>query len=114
MWLAEGLLVYLTRAQNDALVDDVTALAAPGSRLGLTLSGRAEDADGRAEVEPVFEHEKLWRSGSPGDASEWLGPRGWSVDTYEAAERAVAYGRPFPDGLAARRRSRLIDATRLG
>lgn len=113
VWLAEGLLVYLTRAQNEVLLDDVSVLAAPGSRLGLTLSSRTEGADPTTDDEPVFEHERLWRSASPGDADAWLGPRGWSVDVYRADDRAAAYGRSVDGGLASRGRARLIDATRL-
>jgi len=109
VWLAEGLLVYLSRAQNEVLLDDVSVLAAPGSRLGLTLSSRTE---GSAPTTPVFEHERLWRSASPGDAEAWLGPRGWSVDVYRAGERSAAYGRPALTG-SARGRARLVDATRL-
>lgn len=113
VWLAEGLLVYLTREQNERLIDDVSRLAAPGSRLGLTLSGRTEGATNVRRDATAFEHERLFRSASPGDAAAWLGPRGWAVDEYRATERAAAYGRPVA-GDAARRRGRLIDATRTG
>jgi methyltransferase (TIGR00027 family) len=110
VWLAEGLLVYLTRAQNETLVDDVSRLAAPGSRLGLTVSGRTEGALGT----PAFEHERLWQSASPGDATEWLEPRGWSVEEHGAADRAVAYGLRAGTASGARGRARLVDATRRG
>jgi methyltransferase (TIGR00027 family) len=110
-WLAEGLLVYLTREQNDTLLDDVSVLAAPGSRLGLTLSSRTEAA-GSGATAPVFEHERLWRSASPGDATAWLGPRGWSVAVHLASERAAVYGRPSSPASTARRGARLVDATR--
>jgi methyltransferase (TIGR00027 family) len=113
VWLAEGLLVYLTRAQNEELVDDVSRLAAPGSRLGLTLSGRSGDGERTGSDTPVFEHERLWQSASPGDAIEWLGPRGWSVEVRRPADLAMAYGLPAGTGRGARGRARLIDATRL-
>jgi methyltransferase (TIGR00027 family) len=112
VWLAEGLLVYLTPEENERLVDAVSELAAPGSRLGLTLSGRTEGAEPTNEA-PVFEHERLWRSASPGDAATWLGPRGWTVDVHLAAERAETYGDPMGPASTARARSRLVDATRL-
>jgi methyltransferase (TIGR00027 family) len=113
VWLAEGLLVYLTRAQNEALVDDVSRLAAPGSRLGLTLSGRTEGGDRTGTAAPEFDHERLWESASPGDATEWLGPRGWSVEEHRLVDRAAAYGLPTGTALGSRARARLIDATRL-
>ena len=112
VWLAEGLLVYLTRDQNEHLLDAVSELAAPGSRLGLTLSGRSE-ADGPSGQEtPVFEHERLWRSASPGDAAAWLGPRGWSATVHLAADRAAAYGGTTRPASGSRGRARLVDATR--
>lgn len=40
-WVAEGLLVYLSPDDVDQLLDRVTDLSAPGSRLGLTFRNRA-------------------------------------------------------------------------
>ncbi|MGZ6931489.1 MAG: SAM-dependent methyltransferase [Acidimicrobiia bacterium] len=111
MWLAEGLLVYLTRQQNEKLIDDVSDASSPGSRLGLTLSSRNE---GQARTGGnLFEHERLQQSASPGDAADWLGPRGWSVEVHLATDRAPAYGRraAVTDTPT---RGRLVDATRLG
>jgi methyltransferase (TIGR00027 family) len=114
VWLAEGLLVYLTRPQNESLVDEVSRLAAPGSRLGLTLSGRTADDAPADPTGPAFEHERLWRSASPGDAVVWLGPRGWAVREHRATDRALAYGLPGDTAFGARGRARLVDATRQG
>jgi methyltransferase (TIGR00027 family) len=114
VWLAEGLLVYLTPAQNESLVDDVSTLAAPGSRLGLTISGRTEDDAPADATAPAFEHERLWQSASPGAADAWLGPRGWSVREHRAADRAAEYGLPDDTAFGARGRARLVDATRQG
>ena len=114
VWLAEGLLVYLTRDQNEHLLDAVSELAAPGSRLGVTLSSRSEADGPTGEEAPVFEHEQLWRSASPGDAAAWLGPRGWSVTVHLAAERAAGYGEATRPASGSRSRARLVDATRAG
>lgn len=114
VWLAEGLLVYLTRAQNESLIGEVSRLAAPGSRLGLTLSGRTEEEEPADPNGPAFEHERLWRSASPGDAVAWLGPRGWSVREHRATEIAVEYGLSAETAFGARGRARLVDATRQG
>ena len=111
MWLAEGLLVYLTRQQNETLIDDVTDLSSPGSRLGLTLSSREEGRDW--DGDDLFEHERLQRSASPGDAAGWLAPRGWSVEVHFATDRAAAYGCPAAVS-GTHPRGRLVDATRLG
>jgi methyltransferase (TIGR00027 family) len=40
IWVAEGLLVYLSPGQVDRLLDEVTSLSAPASRLGLTFRNR--------------------------------------------------------------------------
>jgi len=39
-WLVEGVLFYLPREAIDRILDDVTRLAAPGSRLGLDIVNR--------------------------------------------------------------------------
>lgn len=109
VWLAEGLLVYLTAEQNEALIDAASIRSAVGSRLGLTLSSREEPP---RDVDPL-DHESLFRSASPGDAAAWLGPRGWRVEVHTAAERAHAYGRTEVPISGRRRRARLVDARRV-
>ena len=48
-WIAEGLLVYLSPADVDRLLDTITGLSAPGSWLGLTMTTReAGSFDGHA------------------------------------------------------------------
>src|SRR5512142_77956 len=54
-WLAEGLLVYLTAAEKDRLVDQVGQLSASGSRLAVSYASRTA---GLAQAS----------GGSPGDA----------------------------------------------
>lgn len=42
VWIAEGLLVYLTAAAVDALLTGLTTLSAPGSRMGLTMTTQSQ------------------------------------------------------------------------
>jgi len=42
VWIAEGLLVYLTAEAVETLLADLTALSAPGSRMGLTMTTRSQ------------------------------------------------------------------------
>jgi methyltransferase (TIGR00027 family) len=115
VWIAEGLLVYLTAAERDALLADVTGLSAPGSRLGLTMTSRSpsgEDGPGR-----VTRMMTLWRSAAPDDPAGWLAGHGWAARLASARDLLTAHGRsvpgaPAPSGGQPRRpRGLLIDAT---
>jgi methyltransferase (TIGR00027 family) len=88
-WVAEGLLMYLSRADADRLLDRVTALSAPGSRIVTEYFDRAwQDSDvvndtlddqdraawdlvrGSFLYGPVDEHPAAWLSGhgwAPGE-----------------------------------------------
>jgi methyltransferase (TIGR00027 family) len=114
-WLAEGLLVYLPEERREAVIDDVSALSVPGSRLGVTLASAERRAEPPAETAAIPSRPRdyiaLWQSDAPADASEWLAPRGWSVQEFNAFERAGSYGLPEV-GTAGTRHARLIDATR--
>jgi len=114
-WLAEGLLVYLPEERREAVIDDVTGLSKPGSRLGITLASADRRRDGGAGSGAMpsrpGDYVALWQSDAPADVAVWLEPRGWDVSEFDAFERARAYGlsarRPPGEG-----RARLVDATR--
>jgi methyltransferase (TIGR00027 family) len=113
-WIAEGLLVYLEPDDVDGVVADLTSLSAPGSRLGLTLSGRPPAAPGGG---PVRWDVALRRSVAPDDPAGWLSGHGWRTGQMTgAAEVLGAHGRttaaspPRPRG--GRPGGLLIDATR--
>ncbi|WP_145910481.1 SAM-dependent methyltransferase [Kitasatospora viridis] len=97
-WLLEGLLVYLESAEVATLLDTVTGLAAPGSRLALTHGrGRSEHPDripAAPESDPglaaVYE---LWRGGLAEDPVAWLDRHGWQAERHDRAELAREYGR---------------------
>ena len=118
-WLAEGLLVYLTEATREAVVDELTRRSVRGSHFGLTAASADRRADSRRAPDALpsrpGDYVALWQSGAPPDAHVWLGERGWSVDQYDAVERGAAYGLDVPATRQASTgdRARLVDATRV-
>lgn len=118
-WIAEGLLIYLTAEDNERLLTRIGGLSAPGSRLGVTLSGYdppVTDGDGdRVPGAPSGQARPqvtaLWRSAGPGDPAAWLDAHGWDATVYASAERAEAYGRPMRTANV--RPRHLVDAVRV-
>ena len=104
-WIAEGLLIYLPPDAQDRLLDNVTALSAPGSRLA------TEHMDMKSMPDDWTEKldERSRRAGSdiklselfyPGDrntAREYLSSHGWEVSTPSTAEAFAANGFEVPD-----------------
>ncbi|MFB9923576.1 SAM-dependent methyltransferase [Amycolatopsis halotolerans] len=94
VWLAEGLLIYLSRDEAERLLTAVTELSAPGSRISFE-----HRPDG--ERDGLLDHARnvggevtsLWLGGLAGDAPEWLAEHGWRPETVTVAELAVQYGR---------------------
>lgn len=99
VWLAEGLLVYLSRDEADRMLTTVTGLSAPGSTVAFEHHP-AETAGSLAAS--GFEHVTgLWKGGLGVKAPEWLREHGWEPATVTRAELAADYGRPadgIPDG----------------
>lgn len=102
-WLAEGVLLYFTPEENDHLLGELSALSAPGSRLGLSVSSHAmlESQAKRSTLDALGDYSARvgarWRSGFLDEPSPWLSEHGWRSQSYDPAERAQAYGRPFAD-----------------
>jgi len=88
-WLIEGLLVYLTAEQAEALLTAVRALSAVGSRLATEGSGAGQVARTRQTVTT------LWQGGLD-DPPDWLARHGWHTEVHELADLAATYGRPLP------------------
>jgi methyltransferase (TIGR00027 family) len=116
-WVAEGLLVYLTSEEVDGVLADLTALTAPGSRLGLTMSSRDSGAAGH-QVPPSRTPR---HSSAPDDPVRWLAGHGWSAQLTEGREVLRAHGRLAPSSRvdpapgsprSTRPRGLLISATR--
>lgn len=116
VWLAEGLLAYLSPEVSDALVEKTAELSAPGSRFGLTLASSERLAAWRAaHPDGAFDpadHVGLFRSTAPDDAVAWLAGQGWRADVFDVEERSAAYGRPIQVPAPGRHGARLVDARR--
>ncbi len=94
-WIAEGLLGYLPPEAQDGLLDAITALSAPGSRLGTEAIPTNADVDLEAAREKMREATDKWRDhgfdldfselgfeGERNEVGEYLDARGWqSVGT---------------------------------
>lgn len=90
-WIAEGLLGYLPPEAQDRLLDAVTALSAPGSRIGTEAVPNMGDVDLDAALEKMRESTAKWREqgfdldfselgylGDRNDVGEYLDARGWT------------------------------------
>jgi methyltransferase (TIGR00027 family) len=103
VWLAEGLVMYLSPEENDRLVDRISALSATGSRLALCAASRAGMPTRLSRTfaedlgEPSLDLDSLWRSDFDQPPADLLARHGWRPQVYDAAACAEAYGRPLPD-----------------
>ncbi len=98
VWLAEGLLFYMTEAATRALLRGVSVLAAPHSQLGADLVNR--DLLGSPVMWPLLE--ALSRRDAPGrfgtnDPEPLFAEHGWEAEVTQPGEREANYGRwPYP------------------
>ncbi|CAM4126231.1 Putative S-adenosyl-L-methionine-dependent methyltransferase [Mycobacterium basiliense] len=106
-WSAEGLLGYLPADAQDSLLDTVTVLSAPGSRLA---------AESLSKIEPDQEHQMTermravsdrWRAhgfdidmvglvylGDRNEAAPYLSERGWQLTSIPLPDLRAANGLP--------------------
>jgi methyltransferase (TIGR00027 family) len=106
-WSAEGLLPYLSAADQDLLFERIVELSATGSRIAVeALSPGALDPDylerRRQYLRGVQEDTapdtpELWFIEERTDLRHWLTERGWAVTAIEALNLMQRYDRP-PDG----------------
>jgi methyltransferase (TIGR00027 family) len=105
-WSAEGLLMYLPPEAQDRLFDHITALSAPGSRLGTeyhpeggpTMTERAQALNDRwADLGCDVDMSGLFYEGERSNLVDYLSDRGWQVTTRTRRELFGDYGRTFPD-----------------
>ena len=129
VWVAEGLLAYLSVDVRDALIETAAGLSVAGSRFGLTLAAAKRSDERRrvsgengvnGEVRGNGEvgakprtYKALFQSAAPEDPWGWLGSRGWRADLFDVAERSGFYGRSPAADDAGANRARLVDARRL-
>jgi methyltransferase (TIGR00027 family) len=112
-WSAEGLLPFLPPDAQDRLLDNITALSAPGSQLATENLRGASDtiqtmADRiRAVTEQWREHgfdvemTDLWYVGDRNDVVEYLSTRGWATSATSIPELLAAQGLSLHSGAAA-------------
>ncbi len=109
-WIAEGLLGYLPPDAQDRLLDQITLLSAPGSRLateGLPDINHIKEEELRRRMQ---RHSDRWSRhgfrldmadlvyfGDRTDAGAYLADRGWDVTASPAAELLAAHGLPPAD-----------------
>jgi methyltransferase (TIGR00027 family) len=104
-WIAEGLLVYLPPDAQDRLLDNVTALSAPGSRLAtehMDMTSMPDDwteklDDRSRRAGSDIQLSELFYSGDRNTAREYLSSHGWQVSTISTAEAFAANGFEVPD-----------------
>ena len=105
-WSAEGLLLYLPDAAQDALFDNVTALSAPGSRLAFEfVPDTAVFADERwrahhdrmSELGFEIDFNDLVYHGQRSHIVDYLTLRGWQTSSHTVSELHAANGFDYPD-----------------
>jgi methyltransferase (TIGR00027 family) len=98
LWLAEGLLPYLTQEAADALLDRVGALSAAGSVLLLDQLSSAIWPLVERHGEQVGALDRVgasWRS-TVDDPAGWLAAKGWKPRLIDMADAAARLGRDLP------------------
>jgi methyltransferase (TIGR00027 family) len=105
-WSAEGLLVYLPDAAQDALFDNITALSAPSSRLAFEfVPDTAVFADARwrahhdrmSELGFEIDLNDLVYHGQRSHILDHLTQRGWRTSSQTVKELHAANGFVYPD-----------------
>ncbi|WP_344313146.1 SAM-dependent methyltransferase [Fodinicola feengrottensis] len=89
-WLAEGLIPYLSPADNDRLISGITGLSAPGSHLSVEYidADFAKVPDLMRDVDPEMTNwfADLWKGGVGNDPVSWLADHEWLARTADPAE----------------------------
>lgn len=108
-WIAEGLFGYLPPEAQDRLLDAVTALSAPGSRIATeaVASGSLDDIDVDQMREKMRESTEKWREhgfdldfaelgfhGERNDVDKYLDARGWTSVGTPMGDLLVSNGFP--------------------
>lgn len=105
-WIAEGLLVYLPPEAQDRLLDNVTALSAPGSRIATeNIADMSWFTDQRARAWrgawrrhglDIDVADLVW-DGPRRSVVEYLAAKGWDVTSHSSEELYSANGFELPD-----------------
>lgn len=104
VWSAEGLVVYLPPDAQDGLLDTVTALSAPGSRLAadyvpdMAVFEKVRDAPGERWDRWGTSIEQLIYPGERNDVRYYLAALGWGSRDRTTRELFALAGIAYPDG----------------
>ncbi len=114
-WSAEGLLGYLPPEAQDRLLDTITELSAPGSRLATESSRNLEPGDLEKMTERMKDISERWRAhgfeldmtglvylGDRNEAAPYLTDRGWQLTAASVRDLFAANGLPPFEGNDAR------------
>lgn len=106
-WTAEGLLGYLPPEAQDRLLDTITELSAPGSRVATESAPNPEPGAEDKMKERMQAISERWRAhgfdldmaglvyfGDRNEAAPYLADRGWRLDSRSIRELFVANGLP--------------------
>ena len=104
-WIAEGLLIYLPPEAQDRLLDNITALSAPGSALATEhMDAKALTGDWAKELSARgrrygsdIDLNELFYSGPRNSAGDHLHAAGWQVDVLPNSKAYAANGFERPN-----------------
>ena len=109
-WSAEGLLGYLPPDAQDRLLDTITELSAPGSRVAVESVPNIDPADHEKAIERMQAASARWRDhgfdldfaeliylGDRNEAASYLGDHGWQLIRNSVKELFAANGLPPVD-----------------
>jgi methyltransferase (TIGR00027 family) len=101
MWLIEGLLMYLAPDDCDRLLDAVSLLSAPGSRVALEYFDSTPHADDVAtanddEAAVVARIVSFFQDGPALPPNLWLKEHGWDPDVTTLTQEIDAHDRAVP------------------
>ena len=110
-WSAEGLLGYLPPEAQDKLLDTVTTLSVPGSRLATESAPPLDQLDVDEAKERMELAAERWREhgydldwanlvylGDRNEPADYLTARGWTMNSSKINELLTAHGYPPFDG----------------
>jgi methyltransferase (TIGR00027 family) len=97
IWLAEGLIIYLTAGEAGRMLSMVSDLSAPGGRLAFEHDPAGTDrlTTGARQIPAMRRYASLWKGGL-GDPPGWLAGHGWRPEFHRLAALGTSYGRPVP------------------
>jgi len=106
-WSAEGLLGYLPPDAQDRLLDTITELSAPGSRVAVESVPNIDPADHEKAIAPLHAASERWRDhafyldfaalvylGDRNEAAAYLGDHGWQLSRQSVKELFAVNGLP--------------------